>query len=106
ICSVWPHGRRPADFHQPDSSDKPMLILSGALDPITPPSYGKMILEHMSDARQLVFKGQGHGLIEVACARHIMNQFIQTAKPDQLDTGCMKPMSSPVPFINFNGAAP
>ncbi|HET7269213.1 MAG TPA: alpha/beta fold hydrolase [Oleiagrimonas sp.] len=106
ICSVWPSGKRPANFHQPDTSDKPVLILSGALDPVTPPAYGQMVLKHLGNARQIVFKGQAHGLITVGCARNLMSQFILSGQSDKLDTACMKPMAPPAPFINFNGAAP
>lgn len=106
ICPVWPHGTRPANFHQPDNSDKPVLILSGALDPVTPPSYGKIIDQHLGNARQIVVQGQGHGLIAVACTRNIMGQFIRAGRFDDLDTSCLQPMGPPIPFINFNGAAP
>jgi len=106
ICPVWPHGKRPADFHQPDTSDKPVLIVSGALDPVTPPAYGEMIEKHLGNARHIVFEGQGHGLTTVACARDVVGQFIRTGQSGKLDTSSLKPMSPPTPFIDFNGATP
>src|SRR5690606_3078245 len=66
-CAVWPHGTRPADFHAPLASDKPILILSGELDPVTPPAYGKEILAGLGNARQLVGKGQGHAMFVRGC---------------------------------------
>jgi pimeloyl-ACP methyl ester carboxylesterase len=38
VCSFWPRGPVPADFHQPVASHVPVLLLSGELDPVTPPS--------------------------------------------------------------------
>jgi len=32
-CEVWPKGRRPPDFNDPVRSDRPVLLLSGELDP-------------------------------------------------------------------------
>jgi len=37
-CEFWPKGAVTEDFYQPVVSGKPVLILSGADDPITPPS--------------------------------------------------------------------
>jgi pimeloyl-ACP methyl ester carboxylesterase len=38
VCSFWPRGPVPADFHDPVASSVPVLLLSGDLDPVTPPS--------------------------------------------------------------------
>ncbi len=45
MCAVWPHGTRPADFHAPLKSDKPVFVLAGELDPVTPPRYGEQVHE-------------------------------------------------------------
>jgi pimeloyl-ACP methyl ester carboxylesterase len=37
VCDVWPRGKAPIDATTPVNSDVPVLILSGALDPVTPP---------------------------------------------------------------------
>lgn len=106
ICSVWPHGKRPADFHAPLKSDKPVLILSGALDPVTPPAYGKQILKGLTNARQLIIKGQGHGVESVGCVPHLMSRFVKTLKPKQLDADCLDKQQAVIPFTSFNGATP
>lgn len=106
VCSIWPHGTRPAGFHRPLQSGKPVLILSGALDPVTPPANGKLILQGLTDARQLIVKGQGHGVETVGCMPQLIHEFVETLKPGQLDARCLERQGPPAPFLSFNGAAP
>jgi len=105
-CAIWPHGKRPADFHQPFTGDIPTLVLSGELDPITPPYWGKQIVAHLSDARQLVLKGQGHGEIQVGCTPRIVRRFIDKLDPKTLDASCLKRLGPTPMYLNYNGAKP
>src|SRR5690348_5307764 len=59
-CAIWPRGSRPADFHKTVRSDKPVLVLGGELDPVTPPRYGEAIVKGLPNSRLLIAKGQGH----------------------------------------------
>ena len=43
-CTHWPRGILDDDFHQTFDSDKPVLVLSGETDPITPVSYTHLTL--------------------------------------------------------------
>ena len=36
-CGMWPRGEIPPDFLEPVSSNAPVLIFSGNMDPVTPP---------------------------------------------------------------------
>ncbi|WP_225737159.1 alpha/beta fold hydrolase [Dyella acidiphila] len=105
-CDVWPHGSRPADFHTPLKSDKPILILSGELDPVTPPRYGQTILAGLSNGRQLLFKGQGHSLLGRGCMPQVLGKFIDKPEPKQLDANCLDQLGPTPAFIDFNGASP
>ncbi|GLQ48188.1 cysteine proteinase [Dyella lipolytica] len=105
-CDVWPHGIRPADFHAPLKSDKPILILSGEFDPVTPPSYGEQILPGLTNGRQLIFKGQGHSLLARGCMPQLLGKFITKPDPKQLDASCLDKLSDMPAFIDFNGASP
>lgn len=105
-CDVWPHGTRPDDFHAPLKSDKPILMLSGELDPVTPPRYGEQILPGLTHARQLVFKGQGHSLLGRGCMPQLLGKFIDKPDPAQLDTHCLDKLGATPAFIDFNGASP
>ena len=105
-CQVWPHGARPNDFHEPLKSDKPILILSGEFDPVTPPRYGETILAGLSNGRQLLFKGQGHSLLGRGCMPQLLGKFIDKPDPKQLDAACLDKLGPTPAFIDFNGASP
>jgi len=105
-CRVWPKGTRPADFHAPLVSSTPILILSGELDPVTPPAYGRQILRTLSDARQLIAPGQGHGVIGAGCMPHLVQRFIDTLDPAGLAARCLQRLGATPAFLNYNGAAP
>ena len=52
---MWPRGEIPADFLEPVSSNAPVLIFSGSMDPITPPKYGEEVARHLRTAGILLF---------------------------------------------------
>ena len=52
ICAQWPRGPVDADFHQPLSSDRPVLLLSGSNDPVTPPGYAAQAARGLSHSLQ------------------------------------------------------
>ena len=105
-CSIWPHGARPAGFHDPLKSDKPALLMSGQYDPVTPPRYGDEVLKGLSNARHLVLKGQGHNVIGRGCMPRVVDDFIDKLSPKSLDTACLERVG-PIPvFVGFNGATP
>lgn len=105
-CSVWPHGTMPDDFHAPLRSDRPILILSGSRDPVTPPQYGDEIMQGLSDARHLVLKGQGHAVLVRGCVPKVLEQFIDHPDPRKLDARCLERLGPTPEFVDFNGAAP
>jgi pimeloyl-ACP methyl ester carboxylesterase len=105
-CDAWPHGARPANFHDPLKSNKPILILSGEFDPVTPPRYGEQILPGLTNGRQLIFKGQGHSLLPRGCMPQLLGKFIDKPDPKQLDATCLERLNETPAFIDFNGASP
>lgn len=105
-CEVWPHETRPADFHAPLKTDKPVLILEGAFDPVTPPRYGEQILKGLSNGRLLIAKGQGHNVIGRGCIPKLVGEFVDKLDPKTLDAKCVDRLGPMPAFVNFNGAAP
>lgn len=104
-CAQWPHGQVPADFHQPFTSTLPVLLLSGELDPVTPPRYGDQVVANLPNGRHLVLKGQGHN-VAVGCMPKLLGQFLETADAKALDAACLDNLSYVPPFVNFNGWSP
>ena len=105
-CDVWPRGAMPKDFHDPLRSDKPILILSGSRDPVTPPRYGKEIMQGLSNARHLVLNGQGHSVLGRGCMPKLVEQFVNDPKPKKLDARCLDRLGPTPAFVDFNGASP
>ncbi|MFC3552301.1 alpha/beta hydrolase [Lysobacter cavernae] len=105
-CTHWPRGQRPADFNQPLQSDVPALLLSGEIDPVTPPSYGEQVLAGLRNGRHLVLRGQGHNVSGIGCLPKLVGQFIESTDAKQLDAHCLDTIGYVPPFTSFNGWEP
>jgi pimeloyl-ACP methyl ester carboxylesterase len=105
-CEVWPRGTRSQDFHLPIESDKPVLILEGEWDPVTPPRYGEAILKGLPNGRLLVAKGQGHSVLARGCLPRLASRFVESLDAKNLDAGCIADFGPTPAFIDYNGAGP
>lgn len=105
-CAIWPHGQRPADFHQALVSDLPILVLEGEFDPVTPPRYGEQVVKNLKNGRLLVLHGQGHNVIGVGCMPRLMARFLDTADAKGLDAACLDKLPYTPPFTSYSGWEP
>ena len=105
-CEVWPHGARPDDFHTPLKSDKPVLVLEGEFDPVTPPRYGEQVMKTLSNAKLIVAKGQGHNVIGRGCIPKLVEDFVDKLSAQSLDTKCVDALGLTPAFVDFNGSSP
>jgi pimeloyl-ACP methyl ester carboxylesterase len=105
-CGVWPAGRAPDDFFAPLASDKPVLLLSGEHDPVTPPRYGEQALAGYPNGRHLVARGAGHNVLPVGCLPRLVARFIDTADAKGLDAGCLDDLGDTPPFTGSYGPEP
>jgi pimeloyl-ACP methyl ester carboxylesterase len=105
-CGIWPRGPVPEGFHQPVSADAPVLLLSGELDPVTPPEYGDEVAAHFPRAMHLVAPGQGHIVSTRGCMGDLVSQFIIEADFAALDTSCMSQMQASPYFLSLTGPRP
>jgi pimeloyl-ACP methyl ester carboxylesterase len=87
-------------------SDRPVLLLSGELDPVTPPRYGAMVVETLPNGRHLVARGQGHNVMGVGCLPRLMERFVATANATALDASCLDRLAPPPPFVGAFGWDP
>ena len=106
VCSVWPKGARPADFHQPLKTSTPVLLLAGQYDPVTPPRYAEEVAAGLPNARVLVLKGQGHSVMATGCMPQLVKHFVEKLDPKTLDAKCLDQLQPTPIFIDFNGATP
>ncbi len=95
-CESWPKGVMAKDFDQPVVSDKPVLILSGGLDPVTPPQFGDEVKKGFSNSLHVVASNVGHGVSSRGCAPKLIKTFVETAGVAGLDGKCMDRLPRPV----------
>jgi hypothetical protein len=88
------------------SADTPVLLLSGELDPVTPPEYGDEVAAHFPRAMHLVAPGQGHIVSTRGCMGDLVSQFIIEADFAALDTACMSQMQATPYFLSLTGPRP
>ena len=96
-CSVWPRGELPAGYREPVRSEAPVLILSGELDPVTPPRWGEHVAASLPNARHLVVPGAGHGTLTAGCVPELIGAFLEAADASGLDAACLDDVTRP-PF--------
>jgi pimeloyl-ACP methyl ester carboxylesterase len=105
-CTQWPRGRVPEDFKQPVVSGKPVLLLAGEFDPVTPPRYADQVAAHLSNSRVLVARGQGHTPMGRGCMPRLLQRFIDTLAPEELDAACLEALGESPFFLDFAGPSP
>lgn len=87
-CRIWPQGEVPEAYHEPVRSSVPVLLLSGEWDPVTPPSWGNEVAEHLQNRLHVVVPRAGHG-VGGPCITQIENRFVSTGNVDGLDISCV-----------------
>jgi pimeloyl-ACP methyl ester carboxylesterase len=84
VCADWPRGAVDAAFFTLPAAPSPTWLLSGTLDPVTPPRHGARVASALgAQARHLVVPNVGHGVLAQACLREAVARFITTADDTQ-----------------------
>jgi pimeloyl-ACP methyl ester carboxylesterase len=100
-CGLWPRGAIPDGYHEPVSADVPVLIVSGKLDPVSPPERGDEVARHLPNSRHLVIARGAHihqGLTNAGCIDALMLKFLAKGHARDLDTSCLEHIQAP-PFV-------
>lgn len=101
-CAFWPRGSVPDAFYAVPAAASATLLLSGGLDPATPPRHADRAARALgAKARQVTVANAGHGLMGVGCVRDLMFRFIDAASDDQalgLDASCVAQLPRPPVF--------
>jgi pimeloyl-ACP methyl ester carboxylesterase len=105
-CEFWPKGRVDPSFYEPVSSKVPVLVLSGELDPVTPPAWGESVLPHLPNSKHIVVPATGHGAITTGCGMRMAHAFIERASAEGLDTSCVQALKRPPFFLTPAGPDP
>jgi len=98
-CEQWPRAAVSKRHGMPIASEVPVLMLSGALDPVTPPTRAVEAMRHLSRATHVVAANNGHpfGRLE-GCGNLLIAQFIDKGTMEGIDTSCAKALAA-VPFV-------
>ena len=93
VCAQWPAAPQEASERLPVASPVPVLLLSGAYDPLTPPEWAERAATTLPKSRQLVFRSAGH-LVSASedCAVTAAAQFVdQESLPPNTCPNAAKP---------------
>lgn len=88
-CKEWTRGAVSAAHRQPTKSAIPTLLLSGELDPVTPPAGADEVARNLSKGRHVVIRNNGHPIGNAErCIGQIIGQFLDRASTEGLDVSC------------------
>ena len=92
-CELWPRGVVDKNYAEPVRSDKPVLIVTGEWDPVTPPAHGDAAAKTLSNSLHIVVPDGAHGLDSlenIDCLQGLITQFISRGAVKDMDTACVK----------------
>jgi len=108
VCKDWPRADITADFYSLPRSPAAVLLLSGGLDPVTPPRHAERVALSLGAlARHEVVPNAGHGLLSLACVRDGVFRFIDApndAEALQVPMDCAQGIPRPAAFVPFAAA--
>lgn len=94
-CAEWPQAKVAASFLDPVRSDVPVLLVSGELDPVTPPWLAQIVAKTLSRSRLVVVPNATHNSYE--CIENLVADFIDKGTTEGLDISCTEKIRRP-PF--------
>ncbi|MDH3223942.1 MAG: alpha/beta hydrolase [Gemmatimonadota bacterium] len=95
MCEVWPAGQVPASYTEPVSSMTPVLLLSGNLDPITPPVWAELAAQTLPNATHIIVPGSAHNVFSQGCLPDLIDEFIRSASAEDIDASCAEDVERP-----------
>jgi pimeloyl-ACP methyl ester carboxylesterase len=102
-CAYWPRAAVPAGFYTVSASSSAALVLSGGLDPVTPPRHGERVARALGPkARHIVVPHAGHGVLGLACMSDALLRFIDAeddSAANAVDVSCAKNIPRPPVFV-------
>ena len=102
VCADWPRGSVPEAFYAVPPTPAATLVLSGALDPATPPRHGARVTQALGEkARHVIVPNAGHGVMGIGCLRDLVFRFVDAetdAEALKLDMVCARGVPRPPAF--------
>jgi pimeloyl-ACP methyl ester carboxylesterase len=105
-CSQWPRTLLPPHFDTAAEIQTPTLLLSGEVDPITPPTWARQVATYLPNSLQVVVPGAAHNVSSYGCMPDVIASFVAQGSTSGLDTSCAsKGLQSPF-FTSATGTTP
>jgi pimeloyl-ACP methyl ester carboxylesterase len=111
-CKQVARGAVPAAFYTMVPAPSATLVLSGGIDPVTPPRHGERAAKALgARARHVIVPNAGHGVMGIGCMRDVLYRFVDATSDTEalaVDAGCVTSIPRPVPFAptTLKAAAP
>jgi pimeloyl-ACP methyl ester carboxylesterase len=105
-CRIWPRGTVPEGYREPVRSSVPTLLLSGELDPVTPPSWAEEARKTLPNSLHVVVPGVGHNTMALGCIQKLMADFVARGSVEGLKSECGAALARPPFFTSFAGPVP
>lgn len=84
-CEVWDVGSAPERTRQPVRVDVPTLLITGELDPVTPPRWARLVADGLLHSHAVEFRGAGHDAVFQPCALELIGHFLADPTADPGD---------------------
>ncbi len=98
VCPLVAVRPVPPEFYAIPPVDVPVLILSGGMDPATPPRHGDAVARQLKNSLHLVAPNLGHGVSSHGCAPDLITKFVRQAGFAGIDGDCLARLPAP-PFF-------
>ncbi len=102
VCPRIARGEVPAAFYSVTAAPSATLVLSGGIDPVTPPRHGERVAKALgAKSRHVVVANAGHGVMALNCMRDVLYRFVDAASDDEalkVDATCVGSVPRPPMF--------
>lgn len=101
-CDLWVRGDLPLGFRELTSLEIPALIISGELDPVTPPQYGAELADYLPQSLHVIIPNSAHGYSGTweNGMDDVVAQFVSQGTTYGLDVSCVLGNQRP-PWISW-----
>lgn len=105
LCTLYPKSGPDPEYYEPVNTAVPSLILSGELDPVTPPRWADSASAGFSNVRHIRVKGGHHGVSGLGCMPRLIVKFFEQQQLSDDDVSCVDAIQPAAFFVDNAGPA-
>lgn len=94
-CSHWPRALVADDYLAPVKSDKPVMVISGAVDPVAGKVWGDDVARHLPNSVHLEVDGASHLPPLPGCTSELVAKFLNGSPIKSIDMRCVNDAQRP-----------